>query len=81
MILIAKLNWTVCLGRKDVAFAVTSLSRFSAFPRKGHLSRLLRIFGYLKKYKNRRIVTNSDDPIVIGGKDVLKLNESVPRCD
>ena len=25
-------------------------------------------------YKNRRIVVNSDDPIVIGGKDVSKLN-------
>ena len=74
MMLIGMLNWIVCLGRMDVAFAVTSLSRFSACPRKGHLSRLLRIFGFLKKYKNRRIVINSDDPIVIGGKDVLKLN-------
>ena len=50
------------------------MSRFSACPRKGHLSRLLRIFGYLKKYKNRRIVVNSNDPIVIGEKDVLELN-------
>jgi len=74
MMLIGMLNWIVCLGRMDVAFSVTSLSRFSACPRKGHLSRVLRIFGYLKKYKNRRIVINSDDPIVIGGKDVLKLN-------
>lgn len=53
---------------------MTSLSKFSASPQKGHLSRLLRIFGYLKKYKNRRIVVNSNVPIVIGGKDVLELN-------
>jgi len=74
MMLIGMLNWIVCLGRMDVAFVVTSLSRFSACPRKGHLSRLFRIFGYLKKYKNRIIVVNSNDPIVIGRKDVLELN-------
>jgi len=68
------LNWIVCLGRMDVAFAVTSLSRFSACPRKGHLSRLMRIFGYLKKFKNRRIVVDSNDLIVIGGKDALNIN-------
>jgi len=74
MMLIGMLNWIICLERMDVAFAVTSLPRFSACPRKGHLSRLMRIFGYLKKCKNRRIIVDSNDPIVIGGKDALKLN-------
>lgn len=52
MLLIGMLNWIACLGRIDVAFAATSLSRFSACPRKGHLDCALRVFGYLKKYNN-----------------------------
>ena len=49
---IGMLNWIVCIGRMDVAFATSSLSRFTACPRKGHLDRAYRVFGYLKKYKN-----------------------------
>ena len=70
--LIGMLNWITCLGRMDVAFATTSLSRFTACPRKGHMARALRIFGYLKKNKNRRIIVDSRDPILIGGKDALE---------
>ena len=65
------LNWVVCVGRMDVAFAGSSLGRFSACPRKGHLERVLRVFGYLKKNKNRRVVVDSRDPIITGGKDSL----------
>ena len=70
--LIGMLNWVVCIGRMDIAFSVASLSRFSACPRKGHLERVLRVFGYLKKYKNRRVVVDSRDPILCGGKDALE---------
>ena len=69
---IGMLNWIVCLGRFDVAYAASSLSRFTACPRKGHLERVLRVFGYLKKYSNKRIIVDSRDPILIGGKDALK---------
>ena len=69
--LIGMLNWVVCLGRMDVAFSTSSMSRFSACPRQGHLDRVLRIFGYLKKHKNRRYVVDSRDPILIGGIDAL----------
>lgn len=69
--LIGMLNWIACIGRMDVAFATTSLSRFTACPRQGHMDRVLRIFGYLKKYKNRRVVIDSRDPILKGGKDAL----------
>ena len=72
--LIGMLNWIVCIGRMDVAYATSSLSRFTACPRKGHMDRVLRIFGYLKKYKNRRVVVDSRDPIVVGGKDALALD-------
>jgi hypothetical protein len=48
--LMGKLQWVVSLCRVDICFAVSSLSRFCACPRKGHLSRVLCIWGYLKKY-------------------------------
>ena len=72
--MIGMLNWLVCLGRFDISFATSSLSRFTACPREGHRDRVFRIFGYLKKYKNRRIVIDSRDPIFVGGKDALNLN-------
>jgi hypothetical protein len=65
------LVWVVTIGRIDVCHATSSLSRFSACPRKGHLDRLLRVFGYLKKRPNRRIVVDSRDPIRRGGEDGL----------
>ena len=39
--LIGMLNWIVCIGRMDVAFATSSLSRFTACPRKGHMDQVL----------------------------------------
>ena len=72
--LIGILNWVICLGRIDIAFAASSLSRFSACPREGHLNRALRVFGYLKKNKNRRIVVDSRDPIYVGGADAMNLD-------
>ena len=72
--LIGMLNWIVCIGRMDVGFATASLSQFTACPRKGHRDRAFRIFGYLKKYKNRRIVVDSRDPIRVGGKDALNID-------
>ena len=72
--LIGILNWIVCIGRMDITFATSSLSRFTACPRKGHWVRALRIFGYLKKYSNRRIIVDSRDPIREGGTDALNLD-------
>jgi hypothetical protein len=69
--LIGILVWVVTIGQIDVAHATSSLSRFTACPRKGHLERLLRVFGYLKKRPNRRIVVDSQDPIYKGGEDSL----------
>jgi hypothetical protein len=66
--LLGMLNWIVQIGRFDVAYATASLSRFTACPRKGHLTRALRVFSYLKKRNNRRYVIDSRDPIFIGGE-------------
>ena len=83
--LIGIMNWVVTIGRLDIAFATMSLSRFSACPRRGHLDRALKVFGYLKKRPNRRICVDSRDPILQGfekelSKDYSKiLGEEYPE--
>lgn len=47
--LIGMLQWTVTLGRFDIACAVMTMSRFRTIPREGHLHLLKHIFGYLRK--------------------------------
>ena len=70
--LIGMLNWIVTIGRLDIAYAVSSLSRFTSCPRKGHLERAISVFGYLKRYPNRRIVVDSSDPEIEGDLRVLE---------
>jgi hypothetical protein len=72
--LIGILNWVVTIGRIDVTFATMSLSRFSACPRRGHLDRALKIFGYLKKRPNRRICIDSSDPKFINFETEFSKN-------
>ena len=50
------LQWTVELGRIDIAYATATLSRYSANPRDGHYEALLRVFAYLKKHLSSKIV-------------------------
>lgn len=47
--LIGALQWCITLGRIDILCAVMTLSRFRAQPRHGHLERVKRICGYLRK--------------------------------
>ena len=53
--LIGALQWLITLGRFDIQQAVRSLSSFRAMPREGHLERLKRVFGYLKRTKTGAI--------------------------
>ena len=48
--LIGQLQWLVSIGRMDLTFCVMTMSRFRVAPRKGHLDRLKRAFGYVRKY-------------------------------
>ena len=50
--MIGALQWAVSLGRFDVHTAVMTMGSFRVAPREGHLQRLKRIYGYLRKYKN-----------------------------
>ena len=61
------LNWIVGIGRFEISHATSSLALFASCPRKCHLDCALRVFGYLKKYLNKRIVVDSRDPIITGG--------------
>ena len=69
--LMGTLIWVVGLGRPEMAHATSSLSRFSACPREGHMARALRVFGFLKKRPNRRYVVDSRAPILRGGEEAL----------
>ena len=53
--LMGQLQWAVSLCRFDIHVAVMTLSRFRAAPRKGHLERAKRVFGYLRKFPNAAI--------------------------
>lgn len=56
-------QWLVTLGRIDICYTVSSLSRFCAAPREGHYKRLLRLWGYLKKYPDKALAIDARDPI------------------
>ena len=70
-ILIDIMNWVLWLGSIDVWLTVSSLSRFPACPRKGHLDWVMTVFGYQNKNKNRRVVVDSSDQILVGGINEL----------
>ena len=64
-------QWAVCVSRLDIAFAVSSLSRFNVNPRINHLKLAMHLFGYLKKNPNRRILIDSR-PLVIDDPEINK---------
>ena len=49
--MVGQLQWLVTLGRFDIHAQVTTMSRFRSSPRKGHIERLHRIYGYVLKTK------------------------------
>ena len=61
--------WLVLIGRFDIGYAVTSLSRFSACPRVNHLLAIAKVFDYLNKHPDRRILVDGSDDI-LHGKDM-----------
>ena len=53
--LVGALQWAITLSRIDICTAVACLSRFRAQPREGHLERVKRICGYLRKFPDAAI--------------------------
>ena len=60
--LIGALQWVVFIGRFDVQTAVMTLSSFRVAPRRGHLERIKRIYGYLAKMKHDIIRIRTEGP-------------------
>ena len=50
------------MGRFDVHYAISTLSRYSAAPREGHMKVMLRVFGYLKHHMKMQIIFNTKEP-------------------
>ena len=57
--MVGVLRWAVELGRIDVHFHVSIMSRYLAAPREGHLEQVLHIFAYLKKHPSYKLVMDS----------------------
>jgi Reverse transcriptase (RNA-dependent DNA polymerase) len=53
--MIGALQWCISLGRFDILTPVMSMASFRTAPREGHLQRLKRIYGYLRRFKNGAI--------------------------
>jgi hypothetical protein len=60
--LIGALQWLVSIGRFDIHTAVMTLSAFRCAPRKGHMERVKRVFGYLAKMRHGIIRIRTQEP-------------------
>jgi hypothetical protein len=82
--LIGAVQWTISLCRLDVAQAVMSLSRFRVAPRQGHLERLKRLVGYLRKRPHGaiRFRTNIPNHEAVFGQEAARYDwmESIYGC-
>jgi hypothetical protein len=50
------------LGRFDIAYATSAMSRFNMSPIGGHLKALKRILTYLKTFPNGRLIIDTSYP-------------------
>ena len=60
--MVAQLQWLVTLGRFDIHSQVTTMSRFRAAPRQGHMDGLKRIYSYAIRTKDYTIRFRNDQP-------------------
>ena len=60
--MIGAMQWAVSLGRLDISTAVMTLSGFRVAPRKGHLERAQRVYGYLSKMQHATIRIRTQEP-------------------
>jgi hypothetical protein len=60
--LIGTLRWAIEIGRIDITTEVSMLAAHIAMPREGHLDAVLRIFAYLKRKHNSRLILDPTYP-------------------
>jgi hypothetical protein len=51
--------WIIVLGRFDIAYATSAMSRFNMLPREGHLKAVKRILSYLKTFPKGRVIIDT----------------------
>jgi hypothetical protein len=54
--------WIIVLGRFDIAYATTAMSRFNMLPREGHLKAVKRILSYLKTFPKGGVIIDTSYP-------------------
>jgi hypothetical protein len=74
--MIGALQWVVTIGHFDISTAVMTMSGFRIAPRKGHLERLKRIYGYHSKMRHASIRIRTEEPDY---SDIPDLNHDWPR--
>jgi hypothetical protein len=54
--------WIIVLGRFDIAYATSAVSRFNMLPREGHLKAVKRILSILKIFPKGRVISYNSYP-------------------
>jgi hypothetical protein len=54
--------WIIVLGRFDIAYATSAMSRFNMSPRERHLKAVKKILAYLKTIPNGRLLVDTAYP-------------------
>jgi hypothetical protein len=54
--------WIIVLGRFDIAYATSDMSRFNMLPREGYLKAVKRILSYLKTFPKERAIIDTSYP-------------------
>ena len=73
--------WLVQIGRCDIGYAVSSLSRFSAMPRREHLEMAQEILYYLRKFPDKRIIVDASPmPLCKSARRFTKSDQSTMKA-
>jgi hypothetical protein len=54
--------WIIVLGRFDIAYATSAMSRFNMLTREGHLKAVKRILSYLKTFPKGTVIIDTSYP-------------------
>jgi hypothetical protein len=54
--------WIIVLGRFDIVYATSAMSRFNMLPTEGHLKAVKRILSYLKTFPKGRVIIDISYP-------------------
>jgi hypothetical protein len=54
--------WIIVLGRFDIAYTTSTISRFNMLPREGNLKAVKRILSYLKTFLKGRVIIDTSYP-------------------